>query len=247
MTLSGKWRQLHRERFPELPEDCGGPAFASEDEDLRDWSRKTTTPDQYRIERYIDRFDLRDRRILHIGIGNSGLARRFHGRVGEIVGTTLDEPEIELARRLGYPNYRVVLHNKYSGAAEAIPGRFDFILDNNLASACCCVTHLAELFKLLEGKLSENGLIVTDREGLAWIPRGTNPRWSFNLNDLAALASVAGFDAWRINRNTWVLCHGRPGHPALGPRLRASIRRMHRFAKRVVHGSHRRITSVLRE
>jgi hypothetical protein len=48
----------------------------SSDPALRNWSQKWTTPDQLRIERYIDRFDLRSKRILHIGIGNSGLARR---------------------------------------------------------------------------------------------------------------------------------------------------------------------------
>ena len=171
MSLTKAWRELHRSRFPELPFDCG-----NEDDpgiiygpDLRDWSAKATTPDQYRIEKYIDRFDLRDKRLLHIGVGNSGLARRFHRRVKEIVGTTIDEPEIKVAQTLGYPNYSVVLHNKYSGGGDRIAGKFDFILDNNLTSPCCCVRHLAALFTFFGERLSDGGHIVTDREGLAWI------------------------------------------------------------------------------
>src|SRR3954471_10645840 len=95
----GAWRELHELRFPELPFDCRnnddpGILYGP---DLRDWSAKATTPDQYRIEKYIDRFDLRDKRLLHIGVGNSGLARRFHRRVDEMVGTTIDEPDIKVA------------------------------------------------------------------------------------------------------------------------------------------------------
>ena len=131
-----RWRALQTQRFPELPFDCGkcadpGVRFS---EELRDWSDKATTPDQRRMELYIDRYDLREKRILHIGIGNSGLARRFQGRVAEIVGTTIDEPEIKVAEALGLPNYRFVLHNKFSGDNQALAGSFDFILDNNPTS-----------------------------------------------------------------------------------------------------------------
>src|SRR5438309_7963833 len=103
------WRELYKLRFSDLPFDCGnandpGIIYGP---DLRDWSTKATTPDQYRIERYIDRFDLRDKRLLHVGIGNSGLAKRFHGRVKEIVGTTIDEPDIRVAQALSYPNYSI--------------------------------------------------------------------------------------------------------------------------------------------
>ena len=76
MTISEIWRELHRTRFPELPLDCGnvrnpGVTYS---EDLSDWSNKAKTPDQARMERYIDQYDLADARILHIGIGTSSLA-----------------------------------------------------------------------------------------------------------------------------------------------------------------------------
>src|SRR3954466_6599598 len=143
------WRELHRARFPELPFDCGNSSDPGVRycEDLRDWSDKATTPDQRRVEHFIDRFDLRDKRVLHIGIGNSGLAKRFHRRVKEIVGTTIDEPEIRVAQALELPNYIAILHNKYSGRNEGVRGRFAIIVDNNPTSPCCCIRHLAVLFE----------------------------------------------------------------------------------------------------
>lgn len=229
MGLPEEWRELHRSRFSELPLDCGGPAAESNDPVLRDWSRKWTTPDQLRIERYIDRFDLRAKRILHIGIGNSGLARRFHDHAQEIVGTSLDQPELQLARQLNYPNYAVVRHNKYSGSTDEINGRFDFIVENNPTSACCCIRHLAELFHFLKATLANDGQIVTDRVGLAWIPERAHSRWSFDFEDLQAVASVAGLQAWKLSKNTYVLCRGAPLRPALGSRLRSSIRGLGRL------------------
>ena len=123
MPPDERWQRLQRQRFPELPFDCGNRSDPGiiYSEDLRDWSDKATTPDQWRIERYIDRFDLRGKRVLHIGIGNSGLARRFHRRVGQIVGTTIDQPEIDVAQSLALPNYAFVLHNKYSGRHGDVP------------------------------------------------------------------------------------------------------------------------------
>jgi len=221
------WRKLHELRFPELPLDCGNDSDPGiiYGPDLRDWSSKATTPDQYRIEKYIDRFDLRDKRLLHIGIGNSGLARRFHRRVMEIVGTTIDEPEIKVAGTLGYPNYSIVLHNKYSGDSGKLAGKFDVIIDNNPTSPCCCVRHLAALFSFFEDRLSSSGQIVTDREGLAWVPEESNPRWSFDFDDLAAVASAAGLGAFRVNRNVYVLARSAPLPPSIGSLARHIARR----------------------
>jgi len=224
--LTGKWKELHRSRFRDLAADCGGPPIESGDPALRNWSEKWTTPDQLRVERYIDQFDLSEKRILHIGIGNSGFARRFHDRVHEIVGTSLDEPEIKLARSLKYQNYLTMIHNKYSGDSQEIRGSFDFIVENNPTSACCCLRHLAELLRLFECRLGGDGQIVTDRVGLAWIPQGANPRWSFDFDDLQAVASAVGLNAWKINRNTYVLCRTVPSKPALRQRLGSWIRRL---------------------
>jgi hypothetical protein len=158
-----------------------------------------------------------------------------------LVRTSLDEPELRLARSLSYSNYHAVLHNKYSGATDEVRGRFDFIVDNNPTSACCCLQHLAELFRFLELKLAEAGQIVTDRVGLAWIPEDANPRWSFDFDDLQAVGSAVGLNVSRINRNTYVLSRGVPAKPAFRGRLRALLRTAGRIAIRARQSVYRRV------
>jgi hypothetical protein len=233
--VAEKWRAIQQERFPELVLDCGddtdpGVRFC---EDLRDWSDKATTPDQYRIEDYVARFDLRDRRILHIGIGNSGLAKRFHRRVGGIVGTTIDEPEVKVAATLDVPNYKAVRHNKYSGEYETIPGTYDFIIDNNPTSPCCCFRHLSQLFAFYEAKLAPGGQVVTDLQGLQWVPEDANPRWSFSLDDLAAVAELAGLSTFRINKMVCVMARSRPTPPELWYLARQRVRRLASLPRRL--------------
>lgn len=236
-----RWRALQETHFPELPFDCGkrsepGVRFC---DDLRDWSTKATTPDQRRIESYVDRYDLRQKRILHIGIGNSSFAARFHRRVKEIVGTTIDEPELSVAGALQLPNYRAVMHNKFSGDDRAIVGRFDFILDNNPTSPCCCIRHLAELLQFYADKLADGGQIVTDRRGLAWVPEDSNPRWSFDFDDLAAVAAAAHFLAFRMNRNTFVLSRSKPPAPRWAALCRYLLRRARMLPGQIIRNGPR--------
>lgn len=249
MTIDKEWRELHRTRFPTLPLDCGNAVDPGiiYSEDLRDWSDKATTPDQARMERYIDRFDLREKRILHVGIGDSGLARRFHRRVGEIVGTTIDEPERKVAQSLGIPHYKFVVQNKYSGCDDEITGKFDFILDNNPTSPCCCVRHLAVLFDLYDKKLAGDGQIVTDRQGLEWVPEDSNPRWSFSFEDLEAVAAVAGFSAFRVNRNVFVLARSAPQAPRIASLARHWGRTARALPGRAVRHGPRMISSTARK
>lgn len=216
MALTEAWRELHVTRFAELPLDCGNCVDAGiiYSEDLRDWSDKATTPDQARMERYIDRYDLRTKRILHIGVGNSALARRFHNRVREIVGTTIDEPEIRVARALSIPNYSCILHNKYSGRDTDISGKFDFILDNNPTSPCCCIRHLADLFSFYATKLNPSGMVVTDLGGLQWVPAGSSARWRFDFDDLSAAAATAGIRAYYGTRKVFLLSREQPPAPS---------------------------------
>jgi hypothetical protein len=249
VAVSKAWRDLHRCRFPDLPLDCGntldpGVIYS---EDLRDWSDKATTPDQARMERYIDRYDLNHKRVLHVGIGNSGLARRFHGRVKEIVGTTIDEPELKVARSLGFPNYAVVLHNKFSGGSEALNGQFDFILDNNPTSPCCCIRHLAALFDLYAAKLKQDGQVVTDAQGLKWVPDDSNPRWSFDFDDLAAVSPAAGFSAFRANTKVYVLSRTPPASPGSLPVLRHLLRRARMLPGQVVRSGPRKLERIARK
>ena len=163
-------------------------------EDLRDWSDKATTPDQARMERYIDRYDLRGARILHIGIGNSGFAKRFHTpRRRDRRHDHRRTRNAGRAHALALPNYDFVVHNKYSGRDEVVEGAFDFILDNNPTSPCCCIRHLSDLFEFYVEKLAprraDRHRPIRARVGPATT---TNPRWSFDFDDLAAVGAGCG-------------------------------------------------------
>jgi hypothetical protein len=227
MAADAAWAELGARRFPGIPEDCGDSATPGivDRRDFRNWALRPTTDDQYRLERYIDRYDLRSKRVLHIGIGNSGLAQRFEGRVQEIVGTTVDQSELDHARGLAIPAYSPVLQNKYRDEPELCPGVFDFIVDNNPTSSCCCLQHLAAVFELYSAKLADDGQVVTDREGLGWTPPGGNPLFRFDFDDLVAICDVAGFTAYRATSHVYVLARSAPRGPGVLPILRHHLRR----------------------
>lgn len=207
MTLPSGWSELHRTRFREVPENCGNlcnPGVLDLPQS-RDWSSRDTTADQRRIESYLSSFDLRKKRLLHIGVGNSGLARRFSGRVGEIIGITIEANEAKEAQLRGIPNYKIVLQNKYAAQLERTPGKFDFIIDNNPLSFCCCMAHLVALFDFYKAKLASDGQIVTDQQGLSWVAPAAHPLFQMDFRDLNQLALQAGFSASKIDRNIYVL------------------------------------------
>jgi hypothetical protein len=225
---------LAAERFRALPRDCdrAEPGLV-DSEPWRDWTRIRTTLDQLRIEDYLDLQDLRGRRILHVGIGNSQLARRFHARAREIVGTSIVAAEVANGRSLGLANYRPVLHNKYGGRAAGIEGRFDFIVDNNPSSFSCCLGHFAAMLDFYAGRLGDEGVLITDRVGLAWtdLPGGS-PRWSFSFDDLAAAGGIVGLQASRLDRNLYALANRRLARLPAGARLKLLARDIrHRAAR----------------
>lgn len=212
MILPSGWSELHRLRFWEVPENCeniSNPGVLDLPE-FQDWSRRETTADQKRIERYLSGFDLRKKRLLHIGVGNSHLAARFARRAKEIVGTTNEPKEARETQVRGIPNYTIVLQNKYSAELERTPGQFDFIIDNNPLSYCCCMAHLIALFDVYQAKLAPGGQIITDRQGLSWVPPAGHPLFRIDFEDLNRIASAAGFSASKVNRNIYVLAENEP-------------------------------------
>jgi hypothetical protein len=217
-------------RFPALSPDCDqDEPGVRDDDEWRDWTECETTPDQLRIEDYLDRFDLSGKSVLHVGIGNSRLARRFHRRASRIVGTTVVPGELAHARSLALPGYEPVLHNKYAGALP-VGGRFDFILDNNPTTFCCCLTHLDAMLALYAGLLTGRGQIVTDRVGLGWsiTSPGASPGWGFSFADLAAAARLHGLGTRAIGRNVIVLSLGKPPSPGPADIARHWLRRLGR-------------------
>lgn len=223
-----------QQRFEGLPLDCGRrdePGLVERGE-WSDWTEHGTTPDQLRIEDYLDAFDLAGRTILHVGCGNSGLAARFAGRARKIVGTTVTPGELAHARRWiessGVGNYRVVLHNKYLGGDGMAGETFDFIVDNNPSTFGCCLTHFARMMDFYARSLAPGGQILTDRVGLGWSMAHSDPRWGFDAGDLAAFASLFGLETHEIGANVIVLARGKPRRPSVAGRLARLLRKVWR-------------------
>lgn len=206
------------ERFKGLPWSCDQqvPGVVDEDE-WRDWDTRDTTPDQVRIEDYIDRYRLSGKRIFHVGIGNSKLAARFIRRGATVVGTTISPTELALAAQLRLAGYEPRLENKHDAAAGPDEGRIDFLVDNNPTTFCCCMEHLGSMLATYRNLLAPGGQIVTDRVGLGWTTSapGANPRWGFDFCDFEAVGRAFDLVANRHDDCIYVLSRRLP--PAPGP------------------------------
>lgn len=181
------------QRFSALPRACPSDAAAgmSDLPSWRVWTQRPTTGGQLRIEAKLEELVTGHPSVLHIGIGNSSLARRFAPRLARLVGTTISEEEAALANGLGLGNYKVRLANKLTCDMDGIPGPFDFIVDNNPTGFACCLPHFAQMMATYLRLLKPmGGLLLTERQGLGWVCHGNHPGWSFSRGDWETLASI---------------------------------------------------------
>ena len=196
---------LELEHWAAVPDRCGQeePGVGRHNPRVMDLSGRATTEDQARIEEALEDLLQPQHRVLHVGVGNSSLALRFHMRVKEIVGITLAEPELEHATSLALPGYRVELINKYGPAMSTLPGPFDIIVDNNPASFCCCIQHFQDMLAAYVRLLRPDGLMVTDREGMYWCYDNGPMRLRFS--DLEAIARRYPFAAVKLTSSVFAL------------------------------------------
>ena len=177
-------------RFDSCLEICGRlehPGLATDMPIWIDHTQEATTVDQAGIEDALETMDLRDRCILHVGVGNSRFAQRFAGRIHLVDGLTVSHREKQLADSLRIPNYTVYFLSKYSREfLTTIENRYDFIVDNNLASFACCKYHFFRMFDNYLWCLRPGGRILTDQRGMDWTV-DNDPRWQLSFADLVAL------------------------------------------------------------
>lgn len=131
------------------------------------WLNIVVTPDQKRIEDYLENLAVKNKTILHVGTGNSSFATRFF-KNNTIDSITVMEDELEHAKSLNLPNYHCFKLNKYSSDIKKLSNKYDFICDNNLSSFACCKTHFIEMMQNYTALLNENGQIITDVKGMAY-------------------------------------------------------------------------------
>ena len=149
------------------------------------WENKKSTEDENEILNFLDNKSLmKNKKILHIGIGNSNLARKY-SNLNRIFGITISKDEIDHAKKLCLKEYSVYLIDKYSiNFMNFFKNyRFDIIVDPNLKSYACCNESFEFMFKNFSTLLSDNGIIITSRKGMNWFKK-LKPKISFNFKKL---------------------------------------------------------------
>ena len=183
--------------------DCGGTPHISTyreiqdnvDHELFDYSRCKPTQDQIEINNWLTSQNCFGKSILHVGIGNSSIAKLCKD-AAYILGVTVAENEKRDADKLGIDNYDVFLVNKYSEIFinHILDKKFDFIIDNNLASFVCCQSHFLAYLAGLISSLSDNGAIITHWLGMQWIlDQGSNSTeqcWALDEDKLKHISTI---------------------------------------------------------
>ena len=191
--------------WQDVPLTCDrtNPGVGHHNPRVMDLSQRATTADQQRIEAALDSLVQPGSRILHVGVGNSSLALRWHERGIDITGLTVNEQEMTHANELQLSGYRTSIVNKYSNDLDALTEAFDFIIDNNPASFGCCVEHFEQMLGHYTRLLVPNGLMVTDRRGMYWCYENGPMRLEFD--DLEAISRAYPFAAKRLTDDVFAL------------------------------------------
>jgi len=191
--------------FDRLLQNCGkehDPGIDSTPE-WQVWTNRPTTPDQLAIEEQLEHLITASSCVLHVGVGNSSLGRRFAPRVAAVVGTTLHDEERILSENEGIENYAVVRANKYSEDMDRIAGQFNFVLDNNPATFACCVFHFCRMMIAYLDLLRSEGVFLTAQPGWGWVVRGNDPNWSFGWNEWALLGEILRMPVSRVTNSVY--------------------------------------------
>lgn len=180
------------------------PGTKTTDTNLVDYSAMPATPDQQSIEESLSGRNLQGSRILHVGVGDSGLALRLSSRCRAIDGITVCKEELERAESLRLPTYHVYRINKYARdfLTRLEPG-YDIVIDNNPASFACCRYHLAVMMENYRWALSPGGELLTAQRGMRWV--AGNRDWRMTFKDLAALGERFDLRATRVTDSVYSL------------------------------------------
>ena len=148
------------------------------------WENTRATSDEKDIVEFLNNSSLsNDKKILHIGIGNSFLAKNLK-KFKLIDGLTISNSELIEANKNLIPNYNVFFKNKHG--KDDLTNKidhYDIIIDNNLKSFSCCEISFDDLIKKYKKYLKHNGILITSLKGMSW-SRIVKPVYSFSLKKL---------------------------------------------------------------
>lgn len=192
--------------FVGRPHYCGvqgGMLVVAPDE--RDWSKRGPTPDQLNIEEWLQGMKIRNKGILHVGVGNSHLALRFGRLLAYVDGVTVSKKELNEGKLLHLKNYVIKVCNKYAGnfRSQLPHGKYDFIVDNNMSSYACCQFHFRTLLENYVKLLALGGKLLTEERGMSW--SRTDAGWSLTPTDLAYVAAQHGMSVSCVRQTVYIL------------------------------------------
>ena len=148
------------------------------------WESSSETSDEKEISNYLEKIKIENKKILHIGIGNSHIASRF-SKNNNIVGLTIAKAEFIFAKKLNLKNYKILMINKYTKKLNILrKSNFDIIIDSNLKSYACCQKAFEEMFSIFSSLLIKKGYIITNKRGMGWSSILV-PKLSFSLKRFA--------------------------------------------------------------
>jgi len=142
------------------------------------WRDAPPSMEQLRIERYLAGSSLAGKTLLHVGVGSSSVAKRFHAECRQIDGLTVMADEITYAQGLGYSNYRVYLLDKFSPAVSTLPNRYHFIIDNNPSSFAPSRAAFDWMIASYVELLEPGGMFLTDCVGMHY-----QEKYAFSIGD----------------------------------------------------------------
>ena len=162
-----------------------GCVLFNDDNNFSYWEDKRETADEKFVYKYLNGLDfLENKRILHIGVGNSYIARNLK-KFKNIDGITLSNSELHFAKELNINKYNIFFQNKYSNFNILCNdlNNYDIIIDVNIKSFSCCDSAFRSLFKKYSEMLNNNGTLIIGRDGMKW-SRLIKPVISFSFKNL---------------------------------------------------------------
>ena len=147
-----------------------GCKLFSDNSDYVYWENKNVTSDEITIVNYLNTLNPKYTiNILHIGIGNSYLAKNLNIK-SQIDGISISNNEILFGNKLNIKNYNCIFLNKLSANSfeNFNKGYYDFVIDVNLKSFSCCDIAFNRMFSNYTKLLKKDGKILTAKNGLNW-------------------------------------------------------------------------------
>ena len=118
--------------------NCSKPLFSNKSYSY--WEDRDMTSDENDIlDKILLDKSVVNKTILHIGVGNSELAKKLDFS-NNVTGITISKKEIDYGNSLKIKNYNILFCDKYSlkFKKKFQNNQFDLIIDTNLKSYACC-------------------------------------------------------------------------------------------------------------